>query len=236
MLVIAHRGASGTCPENTLASFLRAAALGAHMIELDVQLTRDRHVVVMHDRTLERTTDGRGRVRDCTLAELQRLDAGAWFGATFRGERVPTLAEVLAAVRLPVNVELKAVGDDGVEERSLAVVRAATAEARVVFSSFDPETLLRLRRSAPAACIAVLWEHAPIAEAVAIAERVGATALHLRKDAVTPLTLAAATAARLSVRAWTVNDPGDSARLAGDGVEGIFTDFPERFLHTGRGE
>src|SRR5438132_10493520 len=101
------------CPENTLIAFARAAALGAHMVELDVQLTRDGAVVVMHDWTLERTTDGSGAVCDRTLAEIRGLDAGAWFGSAFRGTRVPTLAEVLSAVGLRVNVELKPVGEDG---------------------------------------------------------------------------------------------------------------------------
>jgi len=84
-LVIAHRGASGTCPENTLVAFRRAAELGAHMIELDVQLTRDHEVVVMHDWTLDRTTDGTGAVGAITVADLRGPDAGAWFDARFRG-------------------------------------------------------------------------------------------------------------------------------------------------------
>ena len=231
-LVIAHRGASGTCPENTLVAFARAAALGAHMIELDVQLTRDGEVVVMHDWTLERTTDGAGAVCDRTLAEIRRLDAGAWFGPAFRGTRVPTLAEVLAAVGLPVNVELKPVGDDGLEGRALDVVEEAAALDRVVFSSFAPSALERLRRRSSAAELAVLWEREPIADALRLAERVGARALHLRKDAVDGAAMRAAAGAGLPVRAWTVNDPGETAHLVDLGVAGIFTDFPERFLHS----
>ena len=235
-LVIAHRGASGTCPENTLVAFARAAALGAHMIELDVQLTRDGEVVVMHDWTLERTTDGAGAVCDRTLAEIRRLDAGAWFGPAFRGTRVPTLAEVLAAVGLPVNVELKPVGDDGLEACALAVVESASALARVVFSSFDAGALERLRACAAGATLAVLWDAGPVADAVGRARRVGARALHLRKDRTTPDALAAAAAAGLPVRAWTVNERGEMDRLVAAGVEGIFTDFPERFLHPGGGQ
>src|SRR6516162_9968344 len=126
-MVIAHRGASGTCPENTLAAFRRAEALGAHMIELDVQLSRDGEVVVMHDWTLARTTSGRGRVGARTAAELHALDAGSWFSQAFAGEPVPSLREVLAATGLPVNVELKSRGDDGLEARALAVVAEAGA-------------------------------------------------------------------------------------------------------------
>jgi glycerophosphoryl diester phosphodiesterase len=232
LLVIAHRGASGTCPENTLAAFRRAATIGAPMVELDVQLTRDHEVVVMHDWTLDRTTDGSGAVRDRTLAEIRRLDAGAWFGPSFRGERVPTLAEVLAEVPVAVNVELKPVGDDGLEDRALAVVEAAGALGRVVFSSFEAAALRRLRSRSETAALAVLWEREAIAEALALAGRVGARALHLRKDAVTPEVLASTSRAGLPVRAWTVNDPSETARLRAAGVAGIFTDFPERFLHT----
>src|SRR3989449_9127876 len=121
------------------------------MVELDVQLTRDGEVVVMHDWTLERTTDGAGAVSDRTLAEIRRLDAGAWFGPAFRGTRVPTLAEVLAAVALPVNVELKPVGDDGLEARALAGVESAGALGRVVFSSFEAGAAQRRRVAPPAA-------------------------------------------------------------------------------------
>ena len=229
-LVIAHRGASGTRPENTLVAFRRAAELGAHMIELDVQLTRDHEVVVMHDWTLDRTTDGTGAVGAITVADLRGLDAGAWFDAGFRGERVPTLAEVLAAVALPVNVELKPVGDDGLVERALAVVDAAGAAARVVFSSFDPSSLVRLRGRAFGARIGVLWEDAPIEDALRLAERVGARTLHVRKDAITEAVVVAARAAGLGVLGWTVNDPRDCDRLDAAGVDGVFTDFPERFL------
>jgi glycerophosphoryl diester phosphodiesterase len=91
VLVIAHRGASGHAPENTLASFRRAVSLGATFIETDLQLTRDTRFVAIHDDTVDRTTNGKGRVHDLTLTELRRLDAGSWFGSEFTGERVPTL-------------------------------------------------------------------------------------------------------------------------------------------------
>lgn len=228
--VIAHRGASGSCPENTLAAFRRAAALGAPMVELDVQLTRDGEVVVIHDVTLERTTDGHGRVCDRTLAEIARLDAGGWFGPAFRGERVPTLAQVLAAVALAVNVELKPHGEERLEQRALDVAEAAGALGRVVFSSFDPTSLVRLRQASAAAEVAVLVGDGPLPEALRLAERVVARALHLRNDRVTPPALAMIAPTGLPVRAWTVNDAAEFHRLATAGVIGVFTDHPERFL------
>lgn len=232
LLVIAHRGASGTRPENTLVAFRRAQELGAPMIELDVQLTRDREVVVIHDRTLARTTDGRGLVARRTLAELRALDAGRWFGPRYAGERIPTLAEVLAAVPLAVNVELKARPGDALEARALAVVERAGALDRVVFSSFATASLVRLRRRSGRADIAVLWHQPRLAAAMRVAERVAATALHLRKDAVSPAGMREARGAGLAVRLWTVNDPKESSRFADLGIAGVFTDFPERFLQS----
>ena len=96
MLVIAHRGASGNAPENTMAAFKKAVALGANFIETDLQLSRDARLVAIHDATVNRTTNGQGTVHDMTLTELRRLDAGSWFGSEFAGERIPTLDEILA--------------------------------------------------------------------------------------------------------------------------------------------
>jgi glycerophosphoryl diester phosphodiesterase len=232
--VIAHRGASGTCPENTLPAFHRAVELGAPMIELDVQLTRDGHPVVIHDWTLNRTTSGHGAVRRRTLAEIAALDAGRWFAPAFTGTRVPTLAEVLSTIPIRINVELKSAGDDGLERRALQIVEEAEALGRVVFSSFDPSSLERLRALAGDAELAVLWSGRSMVQALAVAERVGARSVHLRKSGGAPAAIAAGHAAGLAVRVWTVNAPADFTRLTDAGVDGVFTDHPERFLHTSR--
>jgi glycerophosphoryl diester phosphodiesterase len=234
-IVIAHRGASGSCPENTLTAFRRAHALGAHMIELDVQLTRDEEVVVLHDDVLDRTTTGLGPVGALTLEEVRRLDAGAWFDPCFRGERVPTLREVLDAVPLPVNVELKpAAGGDAqrLATRALGVVAAAHALGRVVFSSFAPAAVEAVRAASASAALGVLWSANPVPEGLALARRVAAIALHLRKDAATAAVIAAAAAAGLETRVWTVNARDEFDRLVAAGAAGVFTDYPERFLHT----
>ena len=232
--VIAHRGASGTCPENTMAAFRRALEVGAHMIELDVQLTRDDAVVVLHDDTLERTTTGLGPIGALTLARVRELDAGRWFGPAFRDERVPTLDEVLAAIPLPVNVELKPVGPGAalLAARALAVVEAAGALDRVVFSSFDGAAIEALRAASRDAVVGVLWSSNPVPMGIAFARRVGARALHLRKDAATAAAIDAAADAGLETRVWTVNAQDEFARLGAAGAAGIFTDYPERFLQT----
>src|SRR3972149_9393656 len=108
VMVIAHRGFSGQAPENTLASFKKARELGSDMIELDVRFSKDGHMVVMHDDTLDRTTNGRGKVADYTLKELKQLDAGSWFAPQFSDERIPNLNEVLelAKGKILVNIEI----------------------------------------------------------------------------------------------------------------------------------
>ena len=145
-MAIAHRGASAYAPENTLAAFGQALRLGCHAVEFDVRLSRDRVPVVIHDATVDRTTNGRGAVRNMSVAELQRLDAGAWFGPQFAGARVPTLDEALAAVAAPARcaIELKEVVEPA--ELIAALERSGTAE-RAVITSFEPGLVAPVRRA-----------------------------------------------------------------------------------------
>jgi len=126
-LNIAHRGASAFAPENTMAAFEKAIELGADVIELDLHLTRDNEIVVIHDDTLDRTTDGSGPVHQRSLGELMRLDAGRWFGEGFAGQRIPRLAEVLDrfAGRVPLALEIKAGSTffPGIEEKVVSALR-----------------------------------------------------------------------------------------------------------------
>jgi len=148
-----HRGAPKVAPENTLASFQKAREMGADGVELDVMLCADGEVVVSHDFSVDRTTDGQGRVQDLPLADLKALDAGSWFGAEFRGERMPTLLEVVqwAGDDLLLNIELKnlGIGTEGLESKVIAIVREHKLEQRVVLSSFNPLVLRRIRQLAP---------------------------------------------------------------------------------------
>ncbi len=153
MLIIAHRGASGEFPENTLPAFAAAIEAGAQMCELDVQLTRDGAAVVIHDETVDRTTNGTGAVAAMSLAEIRRLDAGVKFGARFAGTRIPTLEEVLTLVRgrCALNVELKSAG---VEREVCRLLRAHEAlSSTTIVSSFDWDALAR--GAAPGAGAAV---------------------------------------------------------------------------------
>lgn len=149
-IVAAHRGASRFAPENTMSAFAKALGLGAKAIELDVQMTLDHQIVVIHDSTLNRTTSGEGLVRDKTLTELRGLDAGSWFAADFAGELIPTLDEVLSMLkgRAFVNIELKPghLDDVGFESRVVDTVRSHQMEHEVLLMSFDHVSIGRAKQ------------------------------------------------------------------------------------------
>lgn len=230
-LRIGHRGAAGTYPENTMASFRRAVELGAQGIEFDVHLTADGRVVVIHDPFLDRTTSGTGRVGDLTLSELQELDAGAWKGGQFAGEWPPSLDELFqwAPPDLQLFVEVKGGSDvyPGIEQILLDMIADYNVRERVQFSSFDHEALRRLRALDPTVPIGMLYV-GELPDAVAQALAMGANALHPKHTDVTPELVAQAHAAGLTVNTWTVNQPEDITRIRACGVDGIMSDFPER--------
>ncbi len=226
MLNIAHRGASGRFPENTLAAFGAAIAAGARMCELDVQLSRDGALVVIHDETVDRTTDGRGAVRDLTLAELKRLDAGVRFGAGCAGERIPTLDEVMdfAGDRCALNIEIKAAG---LEAPLCGAIRAHRALEHALVSSFEWPALEVVRHLEPRARIAPLASQWP-ARLLGAATEMGAAAINPRADLVTEDLCIAAHERNLSVYVWTVDDVREMRRMIAFGVDGIMTNYPER--------
>lgn len=232
--VIAHRGASEVAPENTLAAFREAARLGATWVELDVALSADGHAVVIHDDTLDRTTDGSGRVADRTLAALRRLDAGGWFSRAYRGEPLPTLREALGEIRrlgLGVNVELKTIpGAESGLARAAASDLAecwAVPDGRVVVSSFGPMTLAALREVAPDWPRALLVAH-PRGDWLVPATALGCVGVHVNHRRLTPAAVKAARGAGFRIAAYTVNAPVRARRLAEWGVETMITDQPDR--------
>jgi glycerophosphoryl diester phosphodiesterase len=226
VLNIAHRGSSGTHPENTLAAFLAAAEEGAEMCELDVQATRDGAVVVIHDETVDRTTDGHGAVAQLTLAEIQRLDAGAKFGARFAGERIPTLDEVMRATRgkLGLNIEIK---EGAVERQVCELMRSHDAIATSMVSSFEWKALEAVRAIDPAIRVGLLAEKNRVALLdAAVAMR--AYAVNPRYDMADAAFCADAHARGLKVLVWTVDAPEVMRTLIAPGVDGILTNYPAR--------
>jgi glycerophosphoryl diester phosphodiesterase len=231
-LNIGHRGASGACPENTLAAFRKAIDLGADMVELDCQLTRDGEVVVIHDEALDRTTSGRGPVSERTLTEIRALDAGSWFSRAFAGERVPTLVEVVECLRgkVTLNLEMKGDADPGrLEVQCLGILRSLRFFEATVFSSFSARRVRMLRELSAEARIGVLIEDpSGWPAALALAAELGAEALHPERRLAKPPAVTEAHAHGLELRVWPVNRTAEMESLFAMGVDGIFTDHPDR--------
>ena len=238
-MVIAHRGFSGQAPENTLVAIEKAIELGADMVEIDVTLTADGHVVVIHDETLERTTDGSGPVLETSLEAMQLLDAGSWFDERFAGEKVPTLSQVLELVkdRILLNVEIKheAVTDQaegGIAQKVDELVRGHGLETAVIVSSFDPRPLAHLRELGSALVTASLYAkqlHGGMKPSEVIAQ-VGATAFNVGGRHIDEAMLADAHRHGIPVSVYTINETADMKRLLDHGVRALFTDHPDRML------
>ncbi|MGG1313225.1 glycerophosphodiester phosphodiesterase [Cohnella laeviribosi] len=232
VLNIAHRGASGHAPENTMAAFERCIELGATAIETDVQMTSDGSLVLIHDESLARTAGSPKLVKDVTLEELRRLDAGSWFDPAFRGERVPTLRELLELVKpysLLLNLELKngVVPYPGLEEAVVEEVRRFGMSDRVILSSFNHYSLVKCKRLAPEVRTGILYMEG-LYEPWDYASRIGAEALHAYHYAVLPEWVAQAAERGIAYHPFTVNEPAEMRRLLAAGVSGIITDYPDR--------
>ena len=228
----AHRGASGHAPENTMAAFVKAVQLGANAIETDVQMTRDGQLVLIHDETLRRTAGVDGWVKDHTLAELKDLGFGAWYDESCRGERIPTLEELLELARehdLYLNVELKngVVQYPELESRTVELIRKYGLTDRVIISSFNHYSLVLMKQLAPEIRTAILYMEG-LYEPWEYAKRVGASALHPIYLAVTKEWVARAKEAGIRYHPFTVNGEAEMAALLQAGVDGIITDYPDR--------
>ena len=247
-LVIAHRGGAGLWPENTLHAFERAAALGADVIETDVRATADGELVLIHDETVNRTTDGSGRVRQLTLAELKRLDAGyRWSpdgGQSFplrgRGLTVPTLREVFAALpRTRFNIEPKQTAPS-LAAPLCRLIREHGMQTRVMVAAFRDTAVEQFRRECPEVATSagtaevagflalqrsgLASSYGPRMQALQVPEWAGSLRV-LSEEFV-----ASAHARNLRVHAWTVNAESDMRRLLALGVDGVMTDYPDRLL------
>jgi glycerophosphoryl diester phosphodiesterase len=232
VLVIAHRGASGHAPENTLAAFRKAVAMGATFIETDLQMSRDARLVAIHDATVNRTTNGQGTVHDMTLSELRGLDAGSWFGSEYAGERIPTLEELLAFSKrndVVFYLELKPQGSWGGEHALIGALRESGEIPRTVVISFDASVIFTLRKIEPTLMTGLLYDgqtENPLEKAV----EVGARQVVVRGDLVTPGLLSAARKKDLQIVCWTVNHPAHMRMLMAAGVDGIMSDYPDRLV------
>jgi len=234
-LVIAHRGDSAHRPENTLAAFAGALELGVSAVELDIQLTRDGHVVVIHDVDLERTTSGRGDVRQLTLAEVRAVSAGYpdRFGGDWAGERVPTLAEALALLRdrARAMIELKAesVTEDetgGLEARAVAEICRAGMADKVALISFDQRAILRLRRLAPEISRGRIFGRTTADELLADARASGSEVVLPHKSQLSDALVARVHTAGIKLATWVVDEPEELRELARFDLYGVGSNRP----------
>jgi glycerophosphoryl diester phosphodiesterase len=237
VLNIAHRGASSAAPPNTLAAFQKAIELGADGVEFDVHLSADGVPVLIHDFTVDATTNGSGQVADLTLTQLKQLDAGATFDPSFAGERIPTLEEVLEPLgsRLLLNVELKTttLRDDGLEQAVIGQVERHGVSDAVLLSSFNPFSLRRAKRIAPHIPVGLLYAPGlplPLRRAW-LAFLAPHEARHPEHTMVDASYMAWARRRGYRVNTWTVDGPDEMRRLIGLGVDGIITNVPD-VLHS----
>ena len=212
---IGHRGAASLEPENILRSFRRAAAEGADAIELDLRLTRDGRLVVLHDATVDRTTDGSGPVASMRLDEIKHLDAGL-------GERIPAFEEVLEATELPMHAELKTVE---AAEPLAALIRERRLAGRVTPISFAPEALRRVKLSLPDLPVGLILSGG--SPGLAEARSVDASLVSPQATYLDTAMIEGYRRAGLRVTTWTVNEPEEMRHVLGLGVDGIVTDRPD---------
>ncbi len=235
--IVAHRGASGSAPENTLAAFRRAHALGAAAVEFDCKLSGDGRIVVHHDETLRRTARLEGRIRDWQAADLLHLDVGAWFAPEFAGETIPLLRNVMVLLDelgLQANVEFKPCA--GLAEETGRAVAREIADywpehlPLPVVSSFSQAALAAAAEFLPAKTAkAMIWRHVPKNWTETV-EQLSLDAIHCLAYSLDEPTARAIVERSIPLRCFTVNDPAVAERLFDWGVSSIFTDFPERFL------
>jgi glycerophosphoryl diester phosphodiesterase len=234
--VIAHRGFSGIAPENTLIAFQKALDLGVDYIELDVHQTKDNVIVVIHDEDIQRTTNGAGLVKEMTFAELQKYDAGIWRGPAFKGEKIPTLAQVLALVngKTKLLIEIKDTFNEyeGIEERTLELIERFSAKKWCVVQSFDDFSLERVKtidaKSTFELHKLLEFEIEPLFEEIKDGVYRYVKAINVDADLLTAEIVAKIHAHKFKVYTWTVNTEEAIRLVIGMKVDGIISNFPDR--------
>lgn len=229
-LCIAHRGGAAYAPENTMAAFKNAIKMNADYFEVDVHLTKDGHVVVIHDDTLERTTDGKGMVKDKTLAQLKKLDAGSWFSKKFKGEKIPTLEETLdlAKGKIGVVIEIKngPVFHKGIEKKVINMIRKKTMQNEVIIISFDHECIRRTKKIAPEIKAGILF-YGNVIDSAGMAESIKAEYVCPGWQLVTDEMILNCRKNNRKMNLWTINDKQTMKFFIDKKVDAITTDKPD---------
>ncbi len=230
--VIAHRGASGYAPENTMAAFKKALEMGAEMIEFDVHRSSDGKFVIMHDDETDRTTGFKGKIAEMTLEQIEQLDAGSWFSKDFTGEKVPTLSQVLewAKGKIQVNIEIKS---EGCEEEIVRLINKLDTKNETIVTSFHHEFLKKIKELDPeiltGALIGDVKDEKQLDDIIAVC---APNALNPRYINISKSNVRWAHEKGMAVNIYTVNDTISMQRLIKFGADGIITNYPDVLLAT----
>lgn len=231
-LVLGHRGASGYAPENTVISFRKAIELGCDGFELDVQLTKDNHLVVCHDEKINRTTDGVGYIKDLTLKEIKKLDAGKWFSNEFKNEKIPTLEEIFHLIKdtnLLINIEIKngIIFYKDIEIKIINLLEKYKLEKNVIISSFNHYSIKEIKNINKNIKTGLLYMCGMIDPWI-YAKRIGANAIHPLFYNINNDMVRECKKNNIEVNTFTVNHEPYISNILKTGVSGIITNFPDR--------
>lgn len=230
--VWAHRGAKGYYPENTLVSFEGAIKQKSDGIELDVHLSKDGYLIVCHDETLNRTTNGKGFIKEYNLYELKQLDAGYWYDKKYKGEKLPLLEEVLELVKgttMDLDIEIKAgsIFYPGIEEKVVNMIEKYNVKKQTIISSFDHFALLKIKEIDSSIKTGILYRDA-IYEPSEYIKLTKADALHPYFKSLDPEIIKEANSLNIDINTYTVNNYNDIKEVIDLGVNAIITDYPDR--------
>ncbi|MBI2119375.1 MAG: hypothetical protein HYT97_07090 [Elusimicrobia bacterium] len=236
--LIGHRGAMGHAPENTLASFICGQKLGADMLECDIHLSKDRKCVVMHDESVERTTNGHGQIRNLTASNIKRLDAGSWYSKKNVGERALLLEELLDWIKeqksclgrplgLAIEIKNEPIRYLDIEKVAIEIVKKKKMESRTIFISFDHGVVKRAKSLEPNIPTGILYRE-PLADTFKRAKELKVDAIFPRRHLITKTLVQNAHKHKLFVATWTVNEVKEMKKIFGIGIDAIATNFPDR--------
>ena len=231
-LVIAHRGASGYAPENTLCAFEKALEMGCDGLELDIHFSKDKHLIVCHDEKVDRTTNGKGLIKDMTLQEIKELDAGSWYNSEFSDERIPTLEEIFELIKdkdILLNIELKSgpIIYEGIEKALVNMIEEYGFEEKVIVSSFNHYSLIEVKKINKNIKTGILYM-AGLVEPWKYAKRIGADAIHPFFYNIVPELVQRCKKNDILINPFTVNEDIYIMGVVKAGVSGVITNYPDK--------
>lgn len=238
VVIIAHRGFSGIAPENTIAAFKKAIDAGADMIEFDVSLSKDGIPVVIHDRTVNRTTNAKGKVEDFTIEELKKFDAGSWYKPQFKDEKIPTLEEViqLSKGKIMLNIEIKkysvkrSIKIDGIEDKIVKLLEKYEMTNDVLISSFSKMAIQRIKEFNPDIAVAYLYRFRINPRIIKQLDKVGIYSFNQGKRFFSKKALSDLHENGLKLNLYTINQKREMKKFVKLGVDGIITNFPNKLI------